>query len=71
MCPTGGAESLTPVKKLVDFVKHISLDEQHHEVQRRMQRMLEETLTKNMHLQKDLQTMSKELEAARRQAAQS
>ncbi|KAF0303660.1 GRIP1-associated protein 1 [Amphibalanus amphitrite] len=68
---TGGAESLTPVKKLVDFVKHLSLDEQQREMQRRMQRMLEETLTKNMHLQKDLQIMSKELEAARRQATQS
>ena len=62
----GGADGLTPVKRLVDFVKHLSLDEQQREMQRRMQRLLEETLTRNMHLQRDLQTLSRQLESARR-----
>ncbi|XP_037071714.1 GRIP1-associated protein 1-like [Pollicipes pollicipes] len=63
------SEGLAPVKKLVDFVKHLSQDEQQREMQRRMQNMLEETLTKNMHLQQNLKTMSDELVAARRKAA--
>lgn len=43
-------EKLT-VKRLVDFIKDKG-DENLKEMNRRMQRMLEETLTKNMHLQK-------------------
>ncbi|KAH6928498.1 hypothetical protein HPB50_016835 [Hyalomma asiaticum] len=40
-------------------------DENLKEINRRMQRMLEETLTKNMHLQKDLEVISQELHKLR------
>lgn len=58
-----GAEKLT-VKRLVDFIKDKG-DENLKEINRRMQRMLEETLTKNMHLQKDLEVISGELHKLR------
>lgn len=63
-----GTEKLT-VKRLVDFIKDKG-DENLKEINRRMQRMLEETLTKNMHLQKDLEVISGELHKLR-QAAES
>ncbi|KAH7947293.1 hypothetical protein HPB52_009781 [Rhipicephalus sanguineus] len=56
-------EKLT-VKRLVDFIKDKG-DENLKEINRRMQRMLEETLTKNMHLQKDLEVISQELHKLR------
>ena len=55
------------VKKVVGFIKdrsssisdsHVS---QEKEINRRLQRMLEETLTKNMFLQKDLESLSNEV----------
>ncbi|XP_070395051.1 GRIP1-associated protein 1-like [Dermacentor albipictus] len=67
--PTSGShhpsstEKLT-VKRLVDFIKDKG-DENLKEINRRMQRMLEETLTKNMHLQKDLEVISQELHKLR------
>lgn len=60
-------EKLT-VKRLVDFLKDKG-DENLREINRRMQGMLEETLTKNMHLQKDLEVVSRELHQMRRVAA--
>ncbi|PSN47886.1 GRIP1-associated protein 1 [Blattella germanica] len=46
------------MKKFVEMLKG---DEHVHESNRRMQRMLEETLTKNMHLQSDLEQLSREV----------
>lgn len=51
-------EKLT-VKRLVDFIKDKG-DEGQREINRKLQRILEETLTKNMWLQKHLETMSDE-----------
>ncbi|XP_054719940.1 GRIP1-associated protein 1-like [Uloborus diversus] len=48
------------IKRIVDFIKDRG-DENLKEMNRRMQRMLEETLTKNMHLQKDIETLSNEV----------
>lgn len=48
------------IKRIVDFIKDRG-DENLKEINRRMQRMLEETLTKNMHLQKDIETLSNEV----------
>lgn len=48
------------IKRIVDFIKDKG-DENLREMNRRMQRMLEETLTKNMHLQKDVETLSNEV----------
>ncbi|KFM80948.1 GRIP1-associated protein 1, partial [Stegodyphus mimosarum] len=48
------------IKRIVDFIKDRG-DENLRETNRRMQRMLEETLTKNMHLQKDIETLSNEV----------
>ncbi|XP_064473885.1 GRIP1-associated protein 1-like isoform X2 [Ornithodoros turicata] len=48
------------VKRLVDFLKDKG-DDNLKEINRRMQGMLEETLIKNMHLQKDMEILSKEL----------
>jgi len=53
------ADKLT-VKKLVDFIKDKG-DENLKEVVRKTHRMLEEMLTKNMHLEKDLEAMSQEV----------
>lgn len=48
------------VRRVMDFIKDKG-DENLRERNRRMQRMLEETLTKNMHLQKDLEFLSNEV----------
>ncbi|KAG1669955.1 GRIP1-associated protein 1 [Nymphon striatum] len=48
------------VKRVVDFIKDKG-DENLREINRKLQRMLEETLTKNMHLQKNLESLSKQL----------
>lgn len=48
------------VKRVVDFIKDRG-DESQKEINRKLQRLLEETLTKNMYLQKDLESMSNEL----------
>lgn len=66
-CMEGRADVHSPVvqdkltiKRIVDFIKDKG-DENLREMNRRMQRMLEETLTKNMHLQKDVETLSNEV----------
>lgn len=43
------------------FVEKLKGDEHIHESNRRMQRMLEEMLTKNMHLQTNLEQLSLEV----------
>jgi hypothetical protein len=43
------------------FVEKLKGDEHMHELNRRMQRMLEEMLTKNMHLQTNLEQLSLEV----------
>ncbi|XP_064632484.1 GRIP1-associated protein 1-like isoform X2 [Lineus longissimus] len=53
------SEKLT-FKRVMDFVKDKG-DENMREVNRKLQRVLEETLTKNMHLQKDMDSLSEEL----------
>jgi hypothetical protein len=45
---------------MVDLLVHPNNDSQKEEFQR-MQNMLEETLTKNMYLQKDLEHLSQEV----------
>lgn len=45
------------LKRVVDFVKDRG-DENLREINRKLQRMLEETLTKNMHLQKVSRVLS-------------
>lgn len=54
------AQDKLTIKRIVDFIKDRG-DENLKEINRRMQRMLEETLTKNMHLQKDIETLSNEV----------
>lgn len=54
------AQDKLTIKRIVDFIKDRG-DENLREINRRMQRMLEETLTKNMHLQKDIETLSNEV----------
>lgn len=53
------ADKLT-VKRVVDFIKDRG-DEGQKEINRKLQRLLEETLTKNMYLQKDLESLSNQL----------
>lgn len=48
------------VKRVVDFIKDKG-DENLRDINRKTQRMLEETLTKNMHLQLNLETLSGEV----------
>jgi len=55
--PPPSVERLS-MKKFVEMLKG---DEHVHESNRRMQRMLEEMLTKNMHLQTDLEQLSLEV----------
>lgn len=57
---TSVAQDKLTIKRIVDFIKDRG-DENLKEINRRMQRMLEETLTKNMHLQKDIETLSNEV----------
>lgn len=47
------------VKRVLDFIKDRG-DENQRKINHRLQRILEEYLTKNMHLQKDLDALSKE-----------
>ena len=53
-------DSKLTVKRVVDFIKDKG-DENLREINRKIQRILEETLTKNMHLQQNLETISNEL----------
>jgi chromosome segregation ATPase len=48
------------VKRVMDFIKDRG-DENMREINRKVQRMLEETLTKNMHLQQNLDSLSQEV----------
>jgi predicted nucleotidyltransferase len=48
------------LKKVVDLLVNPNAESQREEFHR-MQNMLEETLTKNMHLQRDLELLSQEL----------
>ncbi|XP_064605095.1 GRIP1-associated protein 1-like [Liolophura sinensis] len=57
--PTGPPEQKLSLKKVLDIVN--KGDENAKEMNRKLQRMLEETLTKNMHLQKDLELLSEEV----------
>ncbi|KAK7102934.1 GRIP1-associated protein 1-like [Littorina saxatilis] len=57
--PHSGDDKLT-LKKVMDLVKNGDHGEL-QEMNRKLQLMLEETLTKNMHLQQNLETMSQEL----------
>lgn len=50
------------VKKVVDFIKD-KTDDNLKEINRKLQRMLEETLTKNMHLQNNLELLTDELQS--------
>ena len=55
-------ERVKNVKKVMDLlVNPDQVDKEQKEEIGRMQRMLEETLTKNMHLQKDLEHLSQEV----------
>ena len=55
-------ERIKNVRKVMDLLVHPDqVDAQKKEELHRMQRMLEETLTKNMHLQKDLEHLSQEV----------
>ncbi|XP_060083093.1 GRIP1-associated protein 1-like [Ylistrum balloti] len=57
---TGNHDDKLTLKKVLDLVN--KSDEQGlKEMNRKLQRMLEETLTKNMHLQKDLEMLSEEV----------
>lgn len=49
------------VKRVFDFIKDRG-DQNAKEINQKLQRMLEETLTKNMHLQRDLERLSDELQ---------
>uniref|UniRef100_A0A914X3P9 Uncharacterized protein n=1 Tax=Plectus sambesii TaxID=2011161 RepID=A0A914X3P9_9BILA len=55
---TTGSPSHTGFKKMLDMVKIDQSAGDIREMNRRLQRMLEETLTKNMHLQKDLERLA-------------
>ncbi|XP_013382148.1 GRIP1-associated protein 1 [Lingula anatina] len=58
-------EKLT-LNRVVDFVKNKG-DENLKETNRKLQRMVEETLTKNMHLQEDIEKLSQELHRVQQQ----
>ena len=59
--PSKSVEKIKNVKKVMDLLVHPDQVAQQKEEVQRMQRMLEETLTKNMHLQKDLEHLSQEV----------
>ena len=60
--PQSPADKIKNVKKVMNALVHPDqLVAQQKEELQRMQRMLEETLTKNMHLQKDLEHLSTEV----------
>ncbi|GAB1610281.1 GRIP1-associated protein 1-like, partial [Argonauta hians] len=52
-------EEKSSLKKVLELVNRGDVNMK--EMNRKLQRMLEETLTKNMHLQKDLETLSQEV----------
>ena len=55
-------ERIKNVRKVMDLLVHPDqVDAQQKEEIQRMQRMLEETLTKNMHLQENLEHLSQEV----------
>jgi len=58
----GGGEKMS-VRRMVSLIRQIGSDSDTTEMdtQRRLQRMLEETLTKNMHLQEDVERLSQEI----------
>ncbi|XP_074647012.1 GRIP1-associated protein 1-like isoform X2 [Tubulanus polymorphus] len=58
--PQSPSQEKITLKRVMDFVKDKG-DENLKEMNRKLQRMLEETLTKNMHLEKDLETLSQEV----------
>ena len=55
------------LKRMVDILVHP--DAETRKDMQRMQNMLEETLTKNMHLQKDLENLSQEVVRLSKMAA--
>ena len=56
------SEKMTKLKKRVDLlVNPEQVEAQQKEELQRMQRMLEETLTKNMHLQQSMEDLSQEV----------
>ncbi|XP_015914424.2 GRIP1-associated protein 1 [Parasteatoda tepidariorum] len=57
---SGSSQDKLTIKRIVDFIKDRG-DENLKEINRRMQRLLEETLTKNMHLQNDIEVLSNEV----------
>lgn len=58
--PSSTSTDKLTVRKVVDFIKDRG-DENLKEINRKLQRLLEETLTKNMFLQKDLELLSNEV----------
>ena len=56
----GSPRERITVRKVVEFIKDRG-DEGQKEINRKLQRMLEETLTKNMFLQEDLERLSDEV----------
>lgn len=63
-----GSEKFT-VKKVVDnFIKDKD-SENLKEINRKLQRMLEETLTKNMHLQNNLELLTDELQSVKKEVS--
>lgn len=58
------------VRKVVDFIKDRG-DENLKEINRKLQRLLEETLTKNMFLQQDLENLSHEVVRLSKESVQS
>jgi len=58
----GSGEKMS-VRRMVSLIRQIGSDSDTSEMdtQRRLQRMLEETLTKNMHLQEDVERLSQEI----------
>jgi len=60
--PSVSPEKLPPsLKKMIDLMKIDQSAGEIRDMNKRLQHMLEETLTKNMHLQKDLEIMSQEV----------
>ncbi|KAH9500810.1 GRIP1-associated protein 1 [Bulinus truncatus] len=54
-------EDKLTLKKVMDLVKNIDHTQHTQDMNKKLQSMLEETLTKNMHLQRDLEFMSQEV----------
>ena len=63
-------ERVKNIKKVMDLmVNPDQVEAQQKDELNRMQRMLEETLTKNMHLQKDMENLSQEVVRLSKMAA--